>query len=390
MKSSTRTGKPSLCHLCGGELELLHDYKVACQVTSDCKPWMGESYLAACQSCGVVQKPISSKWAEEVDEIYANYSVYAQAEGGEQLSFNASSGANRSRSQAIVSWLLEHTDLPENGTLLDIGCGNGSFLREFSITFPNWKMVGAELDDRNRPVIESIPGVTKLHCGPLEELRDRFDLIVMIHSLEHIPNPIEFLISLRTLFKETGSFLAEVPDIATSPFDILIADHCTHFSSESLRWTAASAGLSVIKLSDRCVAKELTLFADNCKPMAADINRRIPNRRFGDIHYACDHLRWLELIRIQGNRINGKVGVFGTSISATWLAETLQNRVSFFVDEDPNRIGKSHLGIPIISIETAPPHIPILMPIRRDIALAIISRLGSVHCNMIAPPVNLH
>jgi hypothetical protein len=88
----------------------------------------------------------------------------------------------------------------------------------------------------------------------------------------------------------------------------------------------------------------------------------------------------------QAMAIEGKVGIFGTSISATWLAAALEDRVGFFVDEDLNRIGNDHLGRPIFSIEQAPPDLPILMPIRRDIALAVKSRLGSIHPGILTPP----
>ena len=78
--------------------------------------------------------------------------------------------------------------------------------------------------------MESIPGVIALHTGPLTDLRLRFDLVVMVHALEHIPRLIEFLSALKNLLTPTGLLLIEVPDLDKSPFDILIADYCTHFS----------------------------------------------------------------------------------------------------------------------------------------------------------------
>jgi len=388
MKTTSRKPSHSLCHLCGGRLELLLDYPMAGQVTSDCRPWQGRSLLAACQSCGVLQKSVTSEWEEEVKEIYATYAIYAQAEGGEQRSFDAESGANRSRSQTILKWLFSKADLPEKGTLLDIGCGNGSFLQAFREAYPNWQMIGAELDDRNRSAVESIPGVIKLHTGPLDQMPERFDLIAMIHALEHIPRPTHFLAGVGKLLKASGSLLVQVPDLATSPFDILIADHCTHFSKESLHWTVKLAGFQPTHLVNNCVAKELTLLANNFKPASIDMNQFIPDQPFDDCRHAINHLHWLHLLVLQAIAIEGQVGIFGTSISATWLAAALQGRVAFFVDEDSNRIGQSHLGIPIISIEKTPAKIPVLMPIRRDIALAIKGRLGSIHRNMIAPPEN--
>jgi SAM-dependent methyltransferase len=379
---------PTPCHLCGGQLNSLLGYPVAGQVTSDCRPWQGNTLLAACQTCGTVQKALTPEWHQEVARIYAGYAVYAQAEGGEQLSFDSGSGANRSRSQAIVHWLKRQANLPDTGMLLDIGCGNGAFLQAFQQSFPNWQMVGAELDDRNRALVESIPGVLTLHTGPLQELAERFDLIVMIHALEHIPEPIGFLSRLKELLRPSCKLLIEVPDLKASPFDLLITDHCTHFSQDTLRWTVESAGHQVVVLADDCVAKELTLLARGCPTFTVPICPAHPPP--WDIDHAERHLRWLQLLLDQANAIEGNVGLFGTSISATWLAKELEGRISFFVDEDSNRIGKLHLGLPILSIEQAPSSLPILMPIRRDIALAVTSRLRSIHPHMIAPPENLN
>jgi len=210
------------CHLCGGDLKESPGYSLLGQVTSDCRPWQGQTKLAACCTCGAVQKPLTPQWHEEVAQIYESYSVYAQAQGAEQLSFDVETGANSSRSQFIANWLRQQAHLPESGLLLDIGCGNGSFLNAFQQIFPHWQMIGAELDDRNRALVESIPGVLSLHTGQLTDLNQRFDLIVMVHALEHIPRPIEFLDALKSLLTPTGLLFIEVPDLHASPFDILI------------------------------------------------------------------------------------------------------------------------------------------------------------------------
>lgn len=385
--NKTRNNSPfPPCHLCGGVLQQLPAHLVAGQVTSDCRPWDGSGALAACQYCGTVQKALTPNWHQEVAEIYAGYAVYAQAEGGEQLSFDSDSGANRSRSTTIVHWLEQQSNLPDSGRLLDIGCGNGSFLQAFRQTFSHWQMVGAELDDRNRALVESIPGVLRLHTKPLSELSESFDLVVMVHTLEHIPSPVNFLASIKELLNSTGMLIIQVPDLKASAFDLLIADHCTHFSQDTLRWVVESAGYQVLALANNCVAKELTLLA-RASPTASKATPA-PNSPHSDIGHAERHLLWLDQLLEQAKSLDGEVGLFGTSISATWLAKELEGRVSFFVDEDANRIGNCHLGLPILSVEKAPTALPILMPIRHDIALAIKNRLGYIHPNMIAPPQN--
>lgn len=372
------------CHICGGQLLALDGYPVAYQVTSDCRPWKGEELLAYCVDCGTVQKPVTEDWLREVQKIYASYAVYIQGDGFEQASFDQNTGASSARSQKIVEWLQSNGALANTGALLDIGCGNGAFMRAFGARNPHWQMVGLELDARNQALIESIPGVTKLHVDPIESLQTRFDLIVMIHALEHIPDPICYLKTLSSLMNPGGLLLVEVPDLETSPFDILIADHCTHFNKNTLRRIVGKAGFEVFRLDAWCVAKELTLLA-RYPALSDQTNSSLPE---DSGHTAARvHIAWLYQLLEQGQSITGPLGIFGTSISATWLAAALGDRLGFFVDEDINRTGRTHMGYPIYSPNDAPLGSVLLMPLRPDIATAVAQRLAQFNLQFTIPPM---
>jgi len=154
-----------------------------------------------------VQKPASEDWLREATKIYAGYEIYIQGGGVEQSIFDPTSGVSTARSQKIVSWLTTSAALPERGNLLDIGCGNGAFLKAFATDHPGWQLTGLELGDKYQAVVEAIPGVKRLHVGSLENLDDRFDLIVLIHTLEHIPDPVAFLkMTSEKLYQGGGDY----------------------------------------------------------------------------------------------------------------------------------------------------------------------------------------
>jgi 2-polyprenyl-3-methyl-5-hydroxy-6-metoxy-1,4-benzoquinol methylase len=373
----------SVCHVCGDKLRELNGFPVVMQVTSDCRPWKGIGRLATCSACGTLQKNVTDDWLQEMRNLYAGYSIYEQGSGREQVSFDASSGAGTARSKKIVDWLCATESLPQEGALLDIGCGNGAFMRAFGDRRPLWQMTGLELDARNQASIAAIPGVVNLHVGTIEALHARFDLIVLVHALEHIPHPIQYLRELGGRLNLGGMVLIEVPDVDRSPFDILIADHCTHFSANTLRSIVSMAGFEILYIETGRVAKELTLLARH--PALETAAVVVAPDRDGEVA-AKRLIAWLETVIAQGRSSKAPVGIFGTSISATWLAAALGEKVKFFVDEDANRIGRQHMGLPIHSPQDAPRNLPILMPLRADIAASVGARLSHTHLNFLSPP----
>jgi len=387
MSSSTEK-----CHVCFGPVHELDGFSRLLQVTSDCRPWRGEGQLVVCQRCGTIQKPITESWLREADQIYAGYEIYSQGGGDEQSTFDQGAGASESRSKRIVEWLTTEHVPPETGKLIDIGCGNGAFLRAFGARYPRWQMTGLELNRCNQQVVEAIPGVIGLQVGPIERLQDCFDLIVLIHVLEHIPNPVQFLESLTDRLNPGGLLLIEVPDMEISPFDILIADHCTHFTADILRGVVTSAGFETIAMKADFVPKELSLLAqypgddglrrvDQTEPL---IKERSPG---SGATAAKTHIAWLKNLLQQSQAIEGTVGIFGTSIAATWLAASLGDKVTFFVDEDRNRVGLSHLSRPIYNPAHAPKGSHIVVPMRTDIAVAIAKRFEELTCKFVLPSV---
>ena len=369
----------SNCHICDGQLDNFEQFPDLYQITSDCRPWRKGGNLCICQKCYTVQKPITSQWRREVEEIYNGYEMYTQGSGLEQNTFDSLSGASEARSKRIVTW-LNTIDLPPTGTLLDIGCGNGAFLKAFSDTYPNYELAGLELDDRNEKEIESINGVKKLYTGNIDALDKCFDIIVMVHALEHIFDPVQYLASLSKKLNQGGLLFIEVPHLEKSPFDILIADHCTHFNLESLEKVIKMSNFKIVKAVSDYIPKELSLLCqwigeENRQNVVKNVIHNKNNNLNRCKLFVDANIQWLIEFANEGNNQPDCIGIFGTSISATWLATSLGNKVTFFVDEDVNRIGRTHLGKPIYG----PNDIQldgknILMPFRKDIASKICKR----------------
>lgn len=136
--------------------------------------------------------------------------------------------------------------------LLEIGCGSFAFFK--SVAPMVGTAVGIEPDDRTRAWfaessdLRTLPDISALTAnnGP-------FDLIVMFHVLEHLPDPVNYLSHLRSLLSENGRIVVEVPNAddalislyqieAFRRFYYSIA-HLTYFNPTSLAHCAQASGL---------------------------------------------------------------------------------------------------------------------------------------------------
>ena len=366
------------CHLCGGSLDLLDEYSVLRRVTSDCRSWPAGGRLAVCRVCDTVQKPTDLAWQEECRNIYASYAIYQQAAGAEQLVFGPA-GAAAPRSRRLVERLSsEHALLP-SGRLLDIGCGNGAFMRAFGAAYPGWRLTGTEVGETNRNAVEALPGVEQFHTGDLGDLAGGFDLVVMIHCLEHIPDPAGFLRRASGLLTLGGLMLIQVPYFHDNAFDLLIADHCTHFSPMTLAAAAEAAGLAVETVSPAWVAKEISLVA-----RVGQGSEQKPSSGRG-LATARAQIGWLRHMIEAARERPAPVGVFGTSIAGSWAAAELEGRVAFFLDEDRNRIHHPYMGLPVLApTDSLPAHSCIVLTMPPSIAAGIAARLP--HLDFLLPP----
>jgi SAM-dependent methyltransferase len=339
------------CHVCGAPgVEFVPGFEAFCRVTSDCRPWPRGGRIGSCPTCGCVQKAVDAAWQAEIQAIYDAYSIYHQADGSEQSVFEAS-GAAASRSSHLLKQLHSRFQLPENGRLLDIGCGNGAFLAASSAALPSWSLAGTELGEKYRKVIESIRGVEALHTCLPEQVPGTFDLMTMIHVLEHIPDPKSFLRGLRDKLNPEGLLLIEVPNYSRNPFDLVIADHSTHFSPATLSSVVQDAGYDLVSVSTEWVAKELSVVARRASQPKMDI---LPGTQ--PLRSLSDNLDWLKAAIAGARQFSeaGSFGLFGTSIAGTWLACELGDKVSFFVDEDPSRVGRRYMNLPVYHPSAVP------------------------------------
>jgi 2-polyprenyl-3-methyl-5-hydroxy-6-metoxy-1,4-benzoquinol methylase len=365
------------CHLCGAVHKEIDVHLLPCGVTSDCQPWSEEVRIFVCPNCHAVQAPVDEAWRTQVDRIYRAYDTYAAAGGQEQKVMAGDGAATEARSRVLLGWLASLGLLASRGNLLDVGCGRGAFLQEFGREFPEWDLHGTEFDDRNLEMLRRLPGFRELQSGNFENLHGEFDLISMLHVLEHIENPGACLTALRQRAAKGALLLVQVPDWSGNPFALAIADHATHFTPAVLAGVAREAGWELVAPVANVVPKELTLLARASSPGV-----RGEGRGKDAAGLLGSRLSWLRDVRdracsLRANSEN--FGIFGTAVAATWLAGSLRGRVDFFVDEDANRVGGVHLGVPIVSPAMVPTSSDVFVGLAPVVSARLVDKLNGGH-----------
>jgi SAM-dependent methyltransferase len=381
------------CLACGARcLREVEGFAALPRITSDCRAHSAGGTLLVCLACGAVQKLPDSKWLREIGEIYAGYEAYYQAGGAEQVVFDRSTGRPRRRSDVIVEKLAAHAGLPSQGRALDVGCGNGATLTAMSAWLAGWTFSGHELGDGALSCLSRIPRFERLYTGSLQAVGQRFDLVTLIHALEHFPEPRVALSGLRDLVGD-GRLFIQVCNVDDNPFDILVADHLLHFSPPVLQCLLDRTGFATLDVTTDWVPKEISLLA-RASPIEGE--RAVSERSASALHgesvltRMVSYVGWLRTMVGRAEQLaheDRPLGIFGTSIAATWLASQLIERVSFFVDEDESRVGRKHMGRPIFRPQQIPAGANVFVALAPAIAVVIAERLASLPCTLVAPPL---
>jgi len=103
---------------------------------------------------------------------------------------------------------------PMRGRLLDVGCADGLFL---SLAKKNgWEVSGVEINSFAVPKTGRGADRLDIRIGTLEESGfsdGYFDVVTLIHNIEHYPEPFEMLRKVHSLLKPGGFIYVAVPNL---------------------------------------------------------------------------------------------------------------------------------------------------------------------------------
>ena len=173
----------------------------------------------------------------------------ADASGSEKLfaRFFLSIGPIRENVIAQSRWLHE---LPP-GKLFDVGCGSGEFLQ--AMRELGWQVSGLEPDDRAAEEARKKGfAVTTAAIEELNEAPGQYDVVTMVHVIEHLLDAKAVLEKCRGLLKPGGLLMMVTPNVKSLSAEIFgsswfgweIPRHIHMYSPQSLLATMMAAGFA--------------------------------------------------------------------------------------------------------------------------------------------------
>lgn len=113
----------------------------------------------------------------------------------------------------IVKNIIEK--LPSNSKILDVGCGKGSYLKDIHKIRSDLELYGVDIGNVKEFLPEYINfKMSSGHNLPFSD--NKFDFIICFHVLEHVLNPIDFLIEFNRVLKNEGLIYIETPYYKTA------------------------------------------------------------------------------------------------------------------------------------------------------------------------------
>jgi 2-polyprenyl-3-methyl-5-hydroxy-6-metoxy-1,4-benzoquinol methylase len=229
------------CPLCGSaQLKLL---------TRGDRDFLGV-HTSQCLRCGfIMSSPFYS--AETVSEFYRER-YRALFKGQPDPHDLAHRHAYlRERADFYADFLQGHTVLPSvGGSVLDVGCGEGTLLRTLRERHPDLRFTGIEPTVTYAKHLIEDGGIRVVGDIEMLDRSEQFDTVLLIHVLEHVHNPLRLLEQIAQRLRPAGKVYVDVPDVSThsSIIDLHLA-HCNHFSVYTMESILKRAGLRPLRIT---------------------------------------------------------------------------------------------------------------------------------------------
>lgn len=217
----------------------------------------GKNGISCLRRCGSCQFVYLSTWENSVASAKELYDYYAHLTETDLV--RRYSPQNRARQQGLLRDIARRT---RGRCLLDVGCGEGQFLRTAQES--GWDARGIDLSAAAIRLCRQ-RGLQACQTDFFDASFDsrRFDAILMSELLEHVPAPQRFLQRAGELLTDDGVLYLTTPNFGSlsrrllgNAWPIVHPEHIGYFERATLRRMALNTG---------CL-REIRIEANNVAP----------------------------------------------------------------------------------------------------------------------------
>lgn len=262
-------------------------------------------------------------------------------------------GSSVGRDEKDINALRTKGMLRDGASVLDAGCYDGRLLARFP---PTMRRIGVDID---RPAIErgkqNFPDIDFI-CGDFETFQTTVkpDVIIMLHVLEHLTEPVLALKNLRANSHPDTVLVVEVPLLElglTNDVDgYLSVLHLTHFSKQSFVNCLHVAGWEVKEVEEKSDYNGFVAFAVPGAVIPPVRDDLAPTLLYSYLSYWYDSLKKIET-RLQRLKEARRCALWGAGIHTEFLYQLTSvfrpDSQYTLVDMDPLKRGRTWRGLPI-------------------------------------------
>ncbi|WP_020004217.1 class I SAM-dependent methyltransferase [Brachyspira innocens] len=206
--------------------------------------WQSDKKVYQCCNCGLYFIDLPTD-----EEIYALYKNEYHNNIKNKLFETAKSKMRYARSLSQFNFIKKHIDF-HNKKVCEIGAFDGLLLNIFKKN--GCDVYGYELNDNARLYAKNKYDID-LKPNFLES-KEKYDIIMLSHVIEHFKNPFDVLIKIKNMIKDNGYLYIEVPNSPNKnqcSYDILMrylsTEHIVNFNIENLKMFVKKADLNIIE-----------------------------------------------------------------------------------------------------------------------------------------------
>ena len=335
--------RPSKCPVCQSNLVTMflkrervpiHQNLVMKDQRSALETPRGSLSLVVCEECGFVFnqafEPSSMRYGVDYDNTQTCSPVF----------------------NTYVDELVDRL-VSENGVrdcrVIEVGCGKGSFLRKLAEVGRN---IGYGFDPSYVGPATNLDGrlrFEKRYYGP-ECSETSADVVVCRHVIEHVPNPLDLLHTIRQSLANSprAKVFFETPGVEWILRNQVIWDffheHCSYFSADSLTTAFEATGFKIESIQNVFGGQYLWLEATLSTEEPARVTRKpglIPKLAK---QFALSERKLKRVLgeRLQGLAARGKVALWGAGAKGVTLANLVDPErewIACVVDLNPRKQG---------------------------------------------------